>query len=386
MNKKVFTVLSAAVVGSTFWACGSGEIFTKDQLDDVVEGLTTTPEGVLALCDGKCYVEEPVSSSAAEIKSSSSTVKRSSSSRNLSFSPGGTTSSSSIATEPVSSASAPKSKLGSCAPVETPINKKGLDAPTTTTFTFTPDLTSSGISSMKFAKATYAWSFGADATPSTSAGKTSDAVSFANSGVHTVKVHVTVDGQEGDITCDPLQVNGDPIIGCECTSPAASVDYTESPDVAWSLSGSCTSASMPLSYLWNGTEAGSDTYVRTFEEAQDGWAPTVSVSNTDNTVISVVCPKVKTTKGPEFTLDGTTAAAFTVGVGEYSMVYACKTDQYYQTPVLAVTSNGVTAKLKVDGKDYSVGANGQISVYSSTTPNTFFKVEVISGTATFKCG
>ena len=60
---------------------------------------------------------------------------------------------------------------------------------------------------------------------------------------------------------------------------------------------------MPLSYLWNGTEAGSDTYVRTFEEAQDGWAPTVSVSNTDNTVISVVCPKVKTTKGPEYVVE-----------------------------------------------------------------------------------
>ena len=173
--------------------------------------------------------------------------------------------------------------LGMCEPVTTPIDK----GTGSTKWKFTPNL-NAGYKAVAFAKATYAWNFGAGATPATDATpSTSVAVSYANSGTATASVTITLDGGSEMIQCEPLQVNGDPITGCKCTAEATSVDYTVTSEVTWSVTG-CMSASMPLTYNWNGTD-GSESYTHSFTAATASYAPKLKVGNTDNTVVDVKC-------------------------------------------------------------------------------------------------
>ena len=82
---------------------------------------------------------------------------------------------------------------------------------------------------------------------------------------------------------------------------SGSVDFTAQPDVTWSVTG-CTSASEITSYTWEGTP-GEATFTKTFDTAQNGYAPTLKVGNADKTVVDVTCTTVKTTKGSEFTFE-----------------------------------------------------------------------------------
>ena len=188
--------------------------------------------------------------------------------------------------------------LGMCGPVTTPIAKGS-----SVKWKFTPNINNeAGFSAIDFAKATYAWSFGAGATPATDVTpSTSSAVFYANSGTATASLTVTMsDGNSETIQCEPLQVNGDPITGCKCTTDESVVDFTTTPDVTWSVSG-CTSASLPLTYNWNGTE-GPETFTNSFMAATASYAPVLKVSNADNTVIDVACPAVKATEGVEYVI------------------------------------------------------------------------------------
>ncbi|MBR6832222.1 MAG: hypothetical protein IKM81_02350 [Fibrobacter sp.] len=191
--------------------------------------------------------------------------------------------------------------LGSCAPVNTSIEK---GSSTKWKFSYNLD---AGFSAIDFAKATYVWNFGAGAIPATDdTPSTSALVTYANSGVVTASVTVTIGGASETIQCSPLQVNGDPITGCECTTRAASVDFTATPDVTWSVTG-CTSASSPLTYNWNGTDGGA-TFTNSFTAATASYAPTLKVGNADNTVIDVPCSAVKVTEGVEYVIKSNTEA------------------------------------------------------------------------------
>ena len=186
--------------------------------------------------------------------------------------------------------------LGSCAPVNTSIEK---GSSTKWKFSYNLD---AGFSAIDFAKATYVWNFGAGATPATDATpSTSVAVSYANSGTATASVTVTIGESSETIQCSPLQVNGDPITGCKCTADAASVDFTATPDVTWSVTG-CMSASSPLTYNWNGADGGA-TFTNSFTAATASYAPTLKVGNSDNTVIDVPCSAVKVTEGAEYVIE-----------------------------------------------------------------------------------
>lgn len=100
-----------------------------------------------------------------------------------------------------------------------------------------------------------------------------------------------------------LQVDGDPISGCQCVTNASSVDYTVTPDVEWSVEG-CRSNADINTYLWDGSDVSSSpNFSKTFTSAQDGYAPTLIVGNDDNTRIEVSCPLVKITEGPEYVFD-----------------------------------------------------------------------------------
>ena len=170
-----------------------------------------------------------------------------------------------------------------------------------TKWKFTPNM-NAGYTAIDFAKANYAWNFGAGAIPATDdTPSTSALVTYANSGATAASVTVTMsDGSTETIQCSPLQVNGDPITGCKCTAEAASVDFTATPDVTWSVTG-CTSASASLTYNWNGTD-GAETFTNSFTAATASYAPTLKVGNADNTVIDVTCPAVKVTEGVEYVI------------------------------------------------------------------------------------
>ena len=374
MNKKLIAGISFAVVaGATFWACGEGEVSKWNSDDDALgfqvsgdaEAEALKKEGLdNCLADDYCkmeyaaYFANPNGDTPDDIPSSndngnsgtnpgqsSSSIKgnnpfdivdgqSSSSAARIDDNPQGDQSSSSVKVI---------TGLGMCEPVTTPIEKN--TGSTKWKFTNNPD---AGYSPVDFAKASYVWNFGAGATPATDATpSTSAAVSYANSGTAVASVTVTMqDGSAETIQCEPLQVNGDPITGCKCTTEATSVDYTTTPDVSWSVTG-CTSASMPLTYNWNGTDGG-ETFTNSFTAATASYAPTLKVGNSDNTVIDVPCSAVKVTEGAEYTIKGNTTDADKAKLpkaGTYNVVigYACQNNLFY--------CNG-------DGGEVGVSVNG----------------------------
>ena len=186
--------------------------------------------------------------------------------------------------------------LGSCAPVTSTIEK---GASVRWKLTYNSDI---AFSAIDLARADHVWNFGAGAIPATDdTPSTSALVTYANSGATAASVTVTMsDGSTETIQCSPLQVNGDPITGCKCTTEATSVDFTATPDVTWSVTG-CTSASSPLTYNWNGADGGA-TFTNSFTAATASYAPTLKVGNADNTVIDVPCSAVKVTEGVEYVI------------------------------------------------------------------------------------
>ena len=159
---------------------------------------------------------------------------------------------------------------------------------------------------MNFVKASLVWNFSDNAVPASGAtGLTSAPVTYAASGAANASVNVTMpDGSYETIQCSPLQVNGDPITGCECNASATTIDYTAEPSVSWAVTG-CTSASNIISYTWDGVE-GTAAFTKAFDAPVASYAPTLKVANEDNTIVEVACPAVRVTEGPEyaFNLEG----------------------------------------------------------------------------------
>lgn len=296
----------------------SSEKYSSTKEDAAAENDIVESEDDLPRCSIKregleVYVKEEKSLYTCEegewipekktVESSSSSKKYSSSSNSSPFEIVGGVSSSAIYIDVDFSSSSKKVELvpitglGMCEPVTTPIDK----GTGSTKWKFTPNM-NAGYTAIDFAKANYAWNFGAGAIPATDdTPSTSALVTYANSGATAASVTVTMsDGSTETIQCSPLQVNGDPITGCKCTTEATSVDFTATPDVTWSVTG-CTSASSPLTYNWNGADGGA-TFTNSFTAATASYAPTLKVGNADNTVIDVPCSAVKVTEGVEYVI------------------------------------------------------------------------------------
>ena len=324
--------------------------------NDIVESEEDLPRCSIKREGLEVYVKEEKSLYTCEegewipekktVESSSSSKKYSSSSNKNPFDIVDGTSSSAIYIDvDFSSSSSVKviTGLGMCEPVTTPIDK----GTGSTKWKFTPNM-NAGYTAMDFAKANYAWNFGAGATPATdNTPSTSAAVSYANSGVVTASVTVTIGGASETIQCKPLQVNGDPITGCKCApvGVTGSVDYTTTPDVTWSVTG-CTSASAPLTYNWNGTD-GAETFTNSFTAATASYAPTLKVGNVDNTVIDVPCSAVRVTEGAEYVIkEGGSYGAITFpAAGSYNVViaFAC------QYKMFSCNGEGVPVGVSVNG-------------------------------------
>lgn len=377
MNKKLIAgILFAVVAGASFWACGEGTVSKWNSDDDGLKFLVDADAEAEALkkegldsclkddyCKSK-YAEyfanlngdtpDDIPSSNDNGNSGTNPGQSSSSIGNhnpFDIVDGSSSSAARIDDNPQggdqSSSSVKEiTGLGMCEPVTSPIEKNT----GSTKWKFTANL-NAGFKPADFARATFAWNFGAGATPATDATpSTSAPVSYANSGTATASVTVTIGESSETIQCEPLQVNGDPITGCKCApvGVTGSVDYTTTPDVTWSVTG-CTSASTPLTYKWNGTD-GAETFTNSFTAATASYAPTLKVGNADNTVIDVPCSAVKVTEGAEFTIktagdqgavklpEGTSLVV--LAVDGWSNTFFCKVDRADSpTGSLSITVN-----------------------------------------------
>lgn len=327
MNTKLLAGISLAAMAGSFWACGEGQINGKEFSDTIVESMYDTPEALESLkeqaktdCwqnDPACaamygsYVDpnasNPVVSSAAVIMSSSSIYQPlpgvSSSSESIgnankrSSSSGLVFASSGLEESSSSEASKPVTGLGSCYPVTTPIKKGG-----STTWKFKGNL-NSGYRT-EFTEATYQWNFGDDAVPAEATvmkNVSSDAVTYAVAGLKTASVTVTMpDGASELVTCDALQVDGNPITDCVCAPTSGkSLNIEKSAIATWEVTG-CKTESLPLTYEWETGIAG-DGANGGYQFTEAGTkAPVVTVHNTDNTAIKVTCDPVKATVGQEY--------------------------------------------------------------------------------------
>ena len=312
MNTKIFSgVLSLAIAGA-FWACNDDSVITIASANQgaVVESSSSNTKddsSAKSSSDSDLIIVKMSSSSSAGKTSSTSSSFTSSSSSQLKISSSAgiiihqepSSSSTAIVDNPKVSSSSiivvPVTGLGSCAPTKNPINKGE-----STTWKFSAN-TSSGQSPMNFISASFAWNFSDNAVPATDATKiTSAPVTYATSGVANASVNVTMpDGSYETIQCSPLQVNGDPITGCECTTDATTIDYTAQPTAFWTVMG-CSTLSPPLTYVWDEGVVSDDAVAAYVFSTAATVTPAVTVHNSDNTSIKVECPAVRATEGPEY--------------------------------------------------------------------------------------
>lgn len=385
MKQKLVFGLSAAMVAGAFWACGSGEVVESD---DNLEGLAvalldqiTDAEVTLAIqsCEanpqcaaemqnppdfaipkssettsssdkGRSSSRQPMSSASVP-QSSMVIVKQSSSSFSIA---------SSTSNVPQSSSSVivgPGAEYGTCAPVTATINRGQ-----STTWKVTKAATASPQEFLN--KAEYVWTF-ADGTPATSTktgNMSSDAITYATSGVKTASLLLTTNsGVQVTMDCSPLQVNGAAITGCKCKAASETVDVAEGGAASWSVTGCASQGANITTYTWGGLGVAGDGPVAAAVLAAKGDVvqPTLLVGNDDNTQQEVTCDAVKAIDSniPDYEITASQAAGkikipagknqvhLNVAVGGQSCVVFCET-QY--TPelqgALTMKVGGQTAK------------------------------------------
>lgn len=327
MNKKLFFgIISIAFIAGIFVACGEGAIEaynTDDNVADLTFGNSLDIKKSETACQANPECLEklnqvqptssaeppPPSSSEEPVLISSSSVMFPTSSSSLITITSSTTiilppSSSTIVIVSSSSVITPEGGLaGTCAP-DPAIAELG----TSVTWSFKKD---PSISVTQIMAATFDWVFeGASVETYSAKGAIgiTKAVSYTTSGPHTTSLSTN---GTAPIACTPVQVNGAKITGCKCLVDNASPDVAAGGEAIWTVSG-CTSTANITGYTWNGGELGAvETSSHVFTEKDETFAPTLSVSNDDNTVQVVACPAataIDATKPDyEMTASGTTA-------------------------------------------------------------------------------
>lgn len=402
MNQKLFFgIICIASIAGIFVACGKGviepydsddqvaEISVKNSLDEQksINACQANPECLEKLSD------VPLPTSSAELPPSSSVEPVISSSSisvpPLSSSPIIIASSSSIIIPPSSSTIVitssssiitPEGGLaGTCTP-EPAIAELG----TSVTWSFKKD---PSVTPQQVIAASYDWIFeGASVETFSGKGITglTKAVTYSTSGPHTTSL--SINGTT-PIACTPVQVNGAKITGCKCLVDNASPDVAAGGEAIWTVSG-CTSTANITGYTWNGGELGAvETSSHVFTEKDETFAPTLSVSNDDNTVQVVACPVAKAIDAtlPDYEIvkpnDEITVPAgseITIAMGGTNPA-GC---QFY-----CKQSSGTAFSGKIGGQDYSctngcyhVNMNEYVSTSSCSGSLSF------STTAEVTCG
>jgi hypothetical protein len=161
-------------------------------------------------------------------------------------------------------------------------------------------------------KAEYVWTF-ADGTPATSTktgNMSSDAITYATSGVKTASLLLTTNsGVQVTMDCSPLQVNGAAITGCKCKAAATTVDVAEGGAASWSVTGCASQGANITTYTWGGLGVAGDGPVAAAVLAAKGDVvqPTLLVGNDDNTQQEVTCDAVKAIDSniPDYIIEAT---------------------------------------------------------------------------------
>ena len=343
--------------GETSSSGGSSSSFEEssasEESSSSVEEESSSSEESNSVSSEESSSSKRSSSSSEENSSSgesSSSLEDSSSSEESSSSEDSSSSSS----EELSSSSISVQNPGTCGP-EQPVVEKFEKV----TWVFTNN--ASEFSGAMLLKSTFTWTTSggnpASATVSNYNGKTHQ-VEYATSGKHNATLHIDVTGGSSyDLTCSSVHVNGDPITGCKCSTSAASVDYTSTPDVTWSVTG-CTTASDLSTYNWDGVDGGT-TFTKSFYAPTASYAPVLKVGNTDNTVVDVACPAVTVTEGPEYKIVATgNAGAIRLPAG--STTVTLKVDAPNSTVFCNVDRsdspsgalNGFVNNVAINGSDY----------------------------------
>ncbi len=228
--------------------------------------------------------EETSSSSALQPTSSLVIVQRSSSSA---FVISSGTSVQSSSTVPIVT---PGGDVGTCEPAKATINRGE-----STAWKMTKNAT---LSAAAVLGADFTWTFGEDASPATSSkhgNMSSDAITYATSGVKTATLDFVYNGSKTTMQCSPLQVNGAAITGCKCTAASETVDVAEGGAASWTVSGCTTQGANITTYTWGGAGVTGEgtSAAATLAAKGDVIQPTLVVANDDNTVLNVTCPAVK---------------------------------------------------------------------------------------------
>lgn len=243
-------------------------------------------------------------SSSATAKSSSSVAKSSSSVAKLSSSNAISSSAKKVSSSSVKALSSSSVKatssafdlslIGTCAPTNA-VAEMGEKV----TWKFTRG---EAITVTDLLKGSFKWTFEGGSAPTVD-GSVNDLVqtiTYAASGDFGATFEMDIDGISYSIPCTPVHINGASITGCSCDADALSVDYKKTPSVEWMVSN-CTTEGGKLTYEWEG-KSGTDTFSKTFDAPHSGYSPTLIVQNEENTKVEVLCPAVKVTDGPEFTI------------------------------------------------------------------------------------
>ena len=236
-------------------------------------------------------------SSASVAKSSSSAAKpsssnaTSSSAKKVSSSSAKAVSSSSVK---ATSSAFDLSAIGTCAPANA-VAEMGEKV----TWKFTRG---EAITVTDLLKGSFKWTFEGGSAPTVNGdvGDLVQTITYAASGDFGATFEMDIDGISYSIPCTPVHINGASITDCRCNVDALSVDYKKTPSVEWTVFN-CTTEGGKLTYVWEG-KSGTDTFSKAFDAPHSGYSPTLIVQNEENTKVEVLCPAVKVTDGPEFTI------------------------------------------------------------------------------------
>ncbi len=342
--------------GETSSSGGSSSSFEEssasEESSSSVEEESSSSEESNSVSSEESSSSKRSSSSSEENSSSgesSSSLEDSSSSEESSSSEDSSSSSSEDLSSSSISVQNPGTDIGTCGPEKDVVER---DETVMWKFTRGPE-----INTVQLINASFSWTF-EGGTPATvqvkgASGNIQD-VQYATSGDHSASLVVSMGASTYNLTCSPVHVNGDPITGCKCSTSAASVDYTSTPEVAWSVTG-CVSASVPFTYNWDGTD-GSDTFTKSFYAPTASYAPVLEVGNADNTVVDVTCTAVKVTDGPSYEIVATqNAGAIKLPAGTSTVTL--KVDAYNNTVFCNVArEDSPTGAL--DGSVNNVAING----------------------------
>ena len=315
MNKKIYVGMMSLGVAATFWACGSGDIITPNNIDEVLKGyVAEEPTVGLNMVTEKecpaCFEGAVASSSSKKVRSSSSSQQnpnqqdQSSSSSKIEVNTSSSSArppseySSSAYRPPVSNSSSssqsmPEGTIGVCAPTK---DISEIDEGGKVTWKFTQNKEVIKDATMLLS-ASFNWTF-EGATPSSAtakgAGGMSQSVTYSTSGDHGATLVVSIGNSPYQLTCSPVHVNGAKITGCKCSATDKKPDI--SVGASWSVAG-CTSAGANIvGYEWTGATVADPAHpekaAAALTEKGQTVAPVVRVSNDDNSVTDVQCEEV----------------------------------------------------------------------------------------------